>query len=86
MVNGWHKGEPQPRGPSEGGNMAFLMDFAGLAGAIGVSVALALWIEWVSLRGLLRWMPVPTAGLQDFAVHSSERNYPRGKQGGVKRG
>ena len=35
-------------------NMNYFVDFAGVAGAIGLSLALALWLEWVSLRGLMR--------------------------------
>ena len=37
--------------------MDFVIDFAGVAGAIVASMGLALWIEWVSLRGLMRLMP-----------------------------
>jgi len=37
--------------------MNYFVDFAGVAGAIGLSVALALWLEWVTLRGLMRLMP-----------------------------
>ena len=38
-------------------NMNYFVDFAGVAGAIGLSVALALWLEWVTLRLLMRLMP-----------------------------
>lgn len=37
--------------------MNYVIDFAGVAGAIGLSVALALWLEWATLRGLMRLMP-----------------------------
>jgi hypothetical protein len=37
--------------------MEYIIDFAGVAGAIVASMGLALWIEWVSLRGLMRLMP-----------------------------
>lgn len=37
--------------------MSYLVDFAGVAGAIGTSVALALWLEWLTLRGLMKFMP-----------------------------
>jgi len=37
--------------------MEYVIDFAGVAGAIVVSVGLALWMEWVSLRGLMLLMP-----------------------------
>ncbi|HLV95055.1 MAG TPA: hypothetical protein VKS44_07670 [Candidatus Acidoferrales bacterium] len=55
--------------------METILDFTGVASAIGISVALALWIEWLSLRGLMRLMPARTAHLKDFAVTSAERNY-----------
>lgn len=60
--------------------MKTIMDFTGVAGAIGVSVALALWIEWLSLRGLMRLMPARTAGVKDFAAASAERNYRPGSK------
>jgi hypothetical protein len=34
-----------------------ILDFAGVAGAIAFSVALALGMEWLGLRGLMRLMP-----------------------------
>jgi hypothetical protein len=37
--------------------MENVIDFAGVAGAIVASMGLALWIEWLSLRGLMRLMP-----------------------------
>lgn len=37
--------------------MGNVIDLAGLAGAIVASVALALWMEWLSLRGLMLLMP-----------------------------
>jgi hypothetical protein len=37
--------------------MDFVIDFVGVAGAIVASMGLALWIEWVSLRELMRLMP-----------------------------
>lgn len=41
--------------------MNYVVDFAGVAGAIGFSVALALWLEWVTLRGLMKLMPAKAA-------------------------
>jgi hypothetical protein len=41
--------------------MEQVINFAGIAGAILGSMALALWIEWISLRGLLRLMPARQA-------------------------
>lgn len=35
-------------------------DFVGVVGAIGLSVVLALWLEWVSLRALMKLMPAKT--------------------------
>lgn len=55
--------------------MKTILDFTGVASAIGISVALALWIEWLSLRGLMRLMPVRTAHLKNVVVTSAERNY-----------
>jgi len=37
--------------------MEYVLDFAGVAGAIVASMGLALWIEWLSLRGLMLLMP-----------------------------
>lgn len=37
--------------------MDYVLDFAGVAGAIVASMGLALWIEWLSLRGLMLLMP-----------------------------
>ena len=37
--------------------MENIMNFAGLTAAVAGSVGLALWIEWISLRGLMRLMP-----------------------------
>jgi hypothetical protein len=34
-----------------------LIDFAGVAAAIAISVGLALWLEWLALRGFVRLMP-----------------------------
>jgi hypothetical protein len=40
--------------------MKYVIDFAGVAGAIVASMALALWIEWLTLRGLMLLMPPGT--------------------------
>jgi hypothetical protein len=37
--------------------MEYALDFAGVAVAIVASMGLALWIEWLSLRGLMLLMP-----------------------------
>ena len=37
--------------------MGHIVDFAGVAGVIVASMGLALGIEWLSLRGLMRLMP-----------------------------
>jgi hypothetical protein len=37
--------------------MGHIVDFAGVAGVIVASMGLALGIEWISLRGLMRLMP-----------------------------
>jgi hypothetical protein len=41
----------------EGGTVNQVIDFAGVAGALAFSVALALGLEWLSLHGLMRLMP-----------------------------
>lgn len=57
--------------------MRAILDFAGVAGAIGGSVALALWIEWASLRGLMRLMPARAADAEKAgaAAERDERAY-----------
>lgn len=41
--------------------MNWMIDLAGLGGAILVSMALALGLEWLSLRGLMLLMPAKGA-------------------------
>lgn len=50
--------------------MNYLFDFAGVAGAVGFSLALALWLEWMALRGLMKLMPAKTP--EDAAQAPSE--------------
>ena len=45
--------------------MNYVIDFAGVAGAIGLSVALALWLEWATLRGLMRLMPAKAQEVEE---------------------
>lgn len=40
--------------------MGYIIDFAGVAGAIVASMGLALGMEWLSLRGLMLLMPART--------------------------
>jgi hypothetical protein len=42
--------------------MEFMLDFAGVGGAIALSIVFALGVEYASLRGLLRLMPSKVAG------------------------
>ena len=37
--------------------MDYMIDLAGVAAAIVLSIGLALWLEWMTLRGLMRLMP-----------------------------
>jgi hypothetical protein len=37
--------------------MDYMIDLAGVGGAIVLSIGLALWLEWMTLRGLMRLMP-----------------------------
>lgn len=46
-------------------DMNYTIDFAGVAGAIGLSVALALWLEWATLRGLMWLMPARAQEVED---------------------
>ncbi len=39
--------------------MQTILGAAGMTSAIVGSVALALWLEWLSLRGLMHLMPAP---------------------------
>lgn len=41
--------------------MNWMIDLAGVGGAIVVSMALALGLEWLSLRGLMLLMPAKAA-------------------------
>ena len=41
--------------------MDWMIDLAGVGGAILVSMALALGLEWLSLRGLMLLMPAKAA-------------------------
>lgn len=43
--------------------MTNVINFAGVTAAIVGSMALALWIEWVGLRGLMRLMPTRSGAL-----------------------
>lgn len=43
--------------------MNWMIDLAGVGGAIVVSLALALGLEWLSLRGLMLLMPTKAAPL-----------------------
>jgi hypothetical protein len=52
--------------------MNSIIDLAGVGGAIAVSIALAVGLEWVSLRGLMLLMPgrpSPVAVTKEVAVH-----------------
>lgn len=40
--------------------MGYVIDFAGVGGAIVASIGLALGMEWLSLRGLMLLMPART--------------------------
>ena len=57
--------------------MKAIADFMGVAAAIAGFVALALWIEWASLRGLMRLMPARAVGEEKagVAAERDERAY-----------
>jgi hypothetical protein len=48
--------------------MNCVIDFAGVAGAIGFSVALALWLEWVTLHALMRLMPAKSVEMKAMPI------------------
>jgi hypothetical protein len=51
--------------------MNSIIDLAGVGGAIAVSIALAVGLEWVSLRGLMLLMPgkpSPVAAMKEVVV------------------
>jgi hypothetical protein len=51
--------------------MNSIIDLAGVGGAIAVSIALAVGLEWLSLRGLMLLMPgksAPLAMTEEVAV------------------
>jgi hypothetical protein len=43
--------------------MDYMIDLAGVGGAIVLSIGLALWLEWMTLRGLMRLMPAKPVAL-----------------------
>jgi hypothetical protein len=47
-----------------------LFDFVGVSMAIAISVGLALWLEWLTLRGFMRLMPAtrPTLKPEPAAI------------------
>jgi hypothetical protein len=60
--------------------MEYVIDLAGVAGAIVISISLALWLEWMTLRGLMRLMPAkPVAAVtpQVVAARAVDHRYSR---------
>ena len=53
--------------------MKNVIDFAGLAVAIVASMGLALWMEWLSLRGLMLLMPARNRDAGGTRVRSDDR-------------
>ncbi len=51
-----------------------IIDFAGVAGAIVFSMGLALWIEWLSLRGLMHLMPARPGNSNSAHVAQENRS------------
>jgi hypothetical protein len=59
--------------------MDYMIDLAGVGGAIVLSIGLALWLEWMTLRGLMRLMPAkPVAAVpQAVAAKAVSGRYSR---------
>lgn len=53
--------------------MEYVTDIVGVAAAIVVSMGLALWLEWLSLRGLMRLMPARPAPVPIAAAGTGRR-------------
>jgi hypothetical protein len=66
--------------------MTNVINFAGVTVAIVGSMALALWIEWVSLRGLMRLMPTRGGALSksEAALVATDAASGNGSAGGGK--
>jgi hypothetical protein len=66
--------------------MENLIAFVGIGGVIGMSIALALGLEWLSLRALMYWMPGPNRQREpQRAVSAPARRRPRGPALPLKR-
>jgi len=50
--------------------MENVIAFAGVASVVVASVGVALWIEWLCLRGLLHLVRVPNRAQQSRGTHS----------------
>jgi uncharacterized membrane protein YqgA involved in biofilm formation len=59
--------------------MDYMIDLAGVGGAIVLSIGLALCLEWMALRGLMRLMPAkPVAAVpQVVAAKAVNGRYSR---------
>ena len=51
-----------------------LIDFAGVAAAIAISVLLALGLEWLALRGFMRLMPATRLELKPVMAANDPGN------------
>jgi len=54
-----------------------LIDFAGVGAAIAISVGLALWLEWLTLRGFMRLMPATRLELKPVAIADDPSDRPK---------
>ena len=55
-----------------------VIDFAGIAGAIGLSIAFGVYLQWLGLRGLMRLMPVKANPAR--VSRETAENYRLGKK------
>jgi hypothetical protein len=62
-----------------------VIDLVGVAGAIVLSIGLALWLEWMSLRGLMWLMPAkPVSRVVPQAVAAKAVNDRYSRYSGTK--
>jgi hypothetical protein len=65
--------------------MDYVIDLVGVAGAIVLSIGLALWLEWMSLRGLMWLMPAkPVSRVMPQPVAASAVNDRYSRYSGTK--
>jgi len=64
--------------------MDYMIDLAGVAAAVVLSIGLALWLEWMTLRGLMRLMPAKPVAAVPQAVAAKAVNGRYSRYSGTK--